>query len=110
MKPLLKMSSFTLIDRNGVVHTVQGIDGERLAQIIHHTVFPIENLCGGACACGLCHVFVEASDAPRLSPKSLEEEEFLDTLPLTRATSRLACQIFWSDALDGFTVTLAPEN
>eukprot|EP01036_Dinobryon_divergens_P051601 gene51601-69048_t len=61
----------------------------------------------GACECGTCHVRVSADWVGKLYPPTEEEEERLDTLPLVFPDSHLACQILWTEALDGLEVTLA---
>ena len=65
--------------------------------------------CGGMCACATCHVFVDPAWAGRLDPPSGQEEEMLNFTAERRETSRLACQVTVTDALDGLTVTM-PEG
>ena len=80
-------------------------------EIIRDWNLPTEGVCGGACECATCHVFVGESWLDRLHPATDEEEEDqLDMVPLTRKTSRLACQILWTPQLDGLEVTLAPVS
>ena len=51
----------------------------------------IPHECGGNCTCTTCHVYVEEG-AEHLSPIEPPEDERLDSTPLRRASSRLACQ------------------
>jgi 2Fe-2S ferredoxin len=61
--------------------------------------------CGGACACGTCHVYIDPADAGRLSPPSAMELDMLDGVAASRQPgSRLSCQIVASDTLDGLIV------
>lgn len=61
--------------------------------------------CGGVCMCSTCHVFVDKSFFPRLSPASDTEEAVLDISAEERQpTSRLSCQIKVTDDLDGLIV------
>lgn len=69
---------------------------------------PLEGTCEGQMACSTCHVIVAADDFDRLPPASEEEEDMLDLAVGATRTSRLACQIELSEALDGITVTMPP--
>jgi 2Fe-2S ferredoxin len=55
-------------------------------------------------------VIVAPDWAGRLFPPREEELDKLDELPLIEPTSRLSCQILYSEELDGLEVTLAPET
>ncbi|KAF0232235.1 MAG: hypothetical protein FD175_57 [Beijerinckiaceae bacterium] len=101
--------TLTVIDRTGVAHRLPGVDGMSLMEIVRGFDLPIPATCGGAAACGTCHVFADARYGARL-PKPTEEENWqLDHLIAARSESRLACQIIWNKGLlDGLVVTLAP--
>lgn len=72
---------------------------------------PVEGLCGGCATCGTCHVHLAPDWAARLGEPAPHEEAMLDMLEHARAgVSRLACQIEVTPALDGLTLTLAPEE
>jgi 2Fe-2S ferredoxin len=102
------MGVIHVIDREGIRHTLEALEGWRVMEIIRDWGLPMEGLCGGACECATCHVFVSESWLPKLHPRSDEEEDQLDTVPITRPTSRLSCQILWTPDLDGLEVTLGP--
>jgi 2Fe-2S ferredoxin len=103
------MGVIHVIDRIGVRHTLEALEGWRVMEIIRDWGLPIEGLCGGACECATCHVFVAPEWWPRLHPAAAEEEDQLDTV-MTQPTSRLSCQILWTPDLDGLEVTLAPTG
>ena len=65
--------------------------------------------CGGCCSCGTCHVFIDEADMPRLPPMQGQENDLLYVRDDRQPNSRLSCQIPMSEALDGLTVTVAPE-
>lgn len=65
-------------------------------------------LCGGACSCSTCHVWVEQNVFDRLPRATSQEEELLDGLENMRRNSRLGCQISLTPELDGVRVTLPP--
>lgn len=101
--------------RSGTDHTIEGLEGWRLMEIIRDygmrdPDLAIKAECGGACACATCHVYVDPAWQSRLLPKSAEEEERLDDAFEVNAHSRLSCQILMRDDLDGLKVTLAPGS
>jgi 2Fe-2S ferredoxin len=104
------MGVIHVIDRVGERHTLEAIEGWRVMEIIRDWNLPMEGICGGACECATCHVFVSPEWMPRLHAASAEEEHQLDTVPITQPNSRLSCQIIWTPALDGLEVTLAPVS
>ena len=104
------MGVIHVFDRQGERHTLEALEGWRVMEIIRDWNLPIEGVCGGACQCATCHVFVADNWVDRLHPASAEEEDQLDMVPITRKTSRLACQILWTPELDGLEVTLAPVS
>jgi ferredoxin len=101
------MALLHLTDRTGTIHALDTVEGWRVMEILRDHKIGVEGVCGGACACGTCHVIVAEEWAGRLHPPRDEELEKLDELPLIEPTSRLSCQIIWSDALDGLSLKLA---
>lgn len=70
-----------------------------------HGVPGIVAECGGAAQCATCHVYVDPVWAPRLSAPDGAEEALLACTAAERGpTSRLACQIRLTAALQGLTV------
>jgi 2Fe-2S ferredoxin len=63
-------------------------------------------LCGGACACATCHVYVDAAWLPRLQAREEMEEGMLESSWQPRENSRLSCQIHVTADLDGLVVTV----
>ena len=86
----------------------QGAPGDRLLDLAQAYGQPLEGTCEGQMACSTCHVVVAAEDFDRLPPASEEEEDMLDLALGATRTSRLACQIVLTDALDGLTVRMPP--
>ena len=62
--------------------------------------------CGGACACGTCHVYVEPGWLEKVGARNRMEDGTLDLASDVRHNSRLSCQIRISDALDGLRVVV----
>lgn len=92
--------------RGGTVQDVQAAAGTRLLEVAQNAGQPLEGTCEGQMACSTCHVIVAPEDFGRLPPASEEEEDMLDLAMGAVRTSRLACQILLTDALDGLTVRI----
>jgi 2Fe-2S ferredoxin len=60
--------------------------------------------CGGSCACGTCHVYIDGAAAALLKPIDESEDMLLEYAVDRQAGSRLACQIEVTQEMDGFTV------
>lgn len=88
------------------VSELTGEPGERLLDACQRAGLPLEGTCGGDMACATCHVVVAAEDFGRLPPASDEEEDMLDLVPDARRTSRLACQVLLTAALEGLRLRL----
>jgi 2Fe-2S ferredoxin len=99
-----------VIDRQGVEHKVEALEGWRVMEIIRDWGLGIKAECGGACACATCHVYVEPEWAERIAKPSTEEIDRLDEAPLVEPTSRLSCQILMREEFDGLRVRLAPGS
>jgi ferredoxin len=89
---------------------VEAPEGEALLDVAQADGQPLEGTCEGQMACSTCHVIVSAEDFDRLPPASEEEEDMLDLATGATRTSRLACQILLTRALDGITVRMPPEH
>ncbi len=63
-------------------------------------------LCGGACACATCHVYVDPAWLARVGRREEMEEGMLESAWEPRENSRLSCQIQVTAALDGLAVTV----
>ncbi|HEX8384283.1 MAG TPA: 2Fe-2S iron-sulfur cluster-binding protein [Sphingomonas sp.] len=92
------------VARDGSVREASGIAGARLLDVAQADGQPLEGTCDGDMACATCHVIVDPADFARLRPATEEEEELLDLAYHATRTSRLACQIRLTAALDGMSV------
>lgn len=103
------MGSITFIEHDGTRHTVEIEPGKSLMQTAMDNDVPgIDADCGGQCACGTCHVIVEGDWINTTGGASDEELQMLDLTPERANTSRLACQVATSEAMDGMVARL-PE-
>lgn len=103
------MPSITLIEFNGESHTIEAENNKSLMQnAIDNGIPGIDADCGGACACGTCHVFVSEQWMEACGDADPMEDAMLGMRPDRMDDSRLSCQIKVSDELDGMVVRL-PE-
>ena len=94
-------------EHNGTRHEIDVPAGTSLMQgAINHMVPGIEGDCGGLCACGTCHVYIDpqaqslCGEADELEQGMLEFAFDVDT------NSRLSCQIEATEAMDGMVVRM----
>lgn len=99
-----------VIDHAGVRHELDALPGWRAMEVIRDWGVGIKAECGGACACGSCHVYVDPEWAERLHPARDDEIQQLDEVFHVENTSRLSCQILMEPAFDGLTLRLAPGS
>ena len=103
------MPTIILIQHDGASHTIDAETGKSLMlNAVDNAVPGIDADCGGACACGTCHCFVEAQWRDATGAVNPLEEAMLGMRPDREETSRLSCQIDVSDDMDGLVVRL-PE-
>ncbi|HET8729492.1 MAG TPA: 2Fe-2S iron-sulfur cluster-binding protein [Moraxellaceae bacterium] len=103
------MGRINFISHDGVSYEAPFAEGQSLMQVAtRHGVPGIDGDCGGVCACGTCHVIVDDAWVAQTGSRGGDEEQMLGMTPERRPTSRLACQIRVTEAMDGLTVHL-PE-
>ncbi|PKQ00474.1 MAG: 2Fe-2S ferredoxin [Alphaproteobacteria bacterium HGW-Alphaproteobacteria-13] len=105
------MMRVTFIHADGEARTeAEAQPGDVLLDIAQAHLMPLEGTCEGQMACSTCHVIVARADFERLPPASEMEEDMLDLAAGARRTSRLACQIVLTEAMDGLTVHIPAES
>ena len=104
------MPKVTFIAHDGSRHEVQAEAGLSLMRAaVDNSIRGIDGDCGGQCACATCHVFVDPAWSPQTGARTQMEDDMLNFAAELRDSSRLACQITVTDALDGLVVTM-PEG
>jgi ferredoxin len=98
------------IGRNGEVTEAEGEAGTALLDVAQACGMPLEGTCEGQMACSTCHVIVAKEWFDNLPPAVEEEEDMLDLAVGVTRTSRLACQIVLTEALDGLEVRIPAES
>src|ERR1044072_2416578 len=105
------MPSLIIVTRGGSERSVEARAGWSVMENIRDNGFDeLLALCGGCCSCATCHVFVEEAYADKLPPMSDDENDLLDSSDHRGANSRLSCQLPVTSAIDGMTITIAPED
>lgn len=103
------MGNITFIEHDGTEHEVEIEEGRSLMQAATDNNVPgIDADCGGDCACGTCHVIIDAPWFGKAGNVGETEAQMIEMTPEHQATSRLSCQIQLSGSLDGMVVRL-PE-
>ena len=76
-----------------------------------HPALPptIAGACGGETACSTCHVYVSPTFYAKLPEVSEAEEDMLDLAAGLKDNSRLGCQIYAAENLDGMVVEMPKE-
>ncbi len=106
------MVNIIYVEPSGQRHTVDVEEGWSLMQgALANSVDGIVGECGGSCACGTCHCYVEEGRLAELPVPSAGELDMLDTVAAElKPNSRLACQIRATPGLEGLVVTLPPTQ
>jgi 2Fe-2S ferredoxin len=105
------MPKLIVVTREGEERALDGQSGHSVMEIIRDAgIDELLALCGGCCSCATCHVHVDPEFAAKLPAMSPDEDDLLDSTSDRNATSRLSCQLPFSDALDGLKVTIAKED
>jgi 2Fe-2S ferredoxin len=105
------MISINVTTREGRALVVNGSDDLTLMEAIRDNgVDELLGLCGAQVSCSTCHVYIDPAFRDRLPPVSDFEDDLLNSSDHRKPESRLSCQIFCVDELDGINVEVAPEH
>jgi len=104
------MVKVTFVTATGEHVMAEAPAGERLLKLAQAAGMPLEGTCEGQMACSTCHVVVARDWFDKLPPASEDEEDMLDLAAGVTRTSRLACQIELTEALDGLEVRIPGES
>ena len=106
------MTKVIYIGSTGDEYAVEAAVGDSvMATAVRSGVPGIIAECGGNSSCATCHVWVRDEFVPLVGPPLDMEEDLLDmAVSERRPGSRLSCQIRITDALDGLTVEIPPEQ
>lgn len=102
------MPKIIFISSDGAEHPVNANSGTSAMDAAQQNLVPgIDGDCGGAAACGTCHVYVDPAWAEKVGPATpgIEQDMLLCT-DGAQPNSRLSCQIKITDELDGLVLRM----
>lgn len=105
------MSKVTFVHADGAEETVDAKVGTSLMEVaVANNIAEIAAECGGACACGTCHCYIDKRWRDRLvSPEDMEGDMIECVIDPTE-DSRLSCQIQMTEQLDGIVIRLPSDQ
>jgi len=105
------MPKIFVTDREGGQHEFELEVGQSVYEPLREIDGGIEALCGGMCSCATCHIYVDGDHASKIPDAQDDELELLEeTECYKEGESRLSCQVFMSEELDGMKMVIAPEE
>jgi 2Fe-2S ferredoxin len=105
------MPKFYVETREGIKTPIDGTIGTSVMELIRDSgIDELLALCGGSCSCATCHVYIDPEFIDLLPNLSADEDELLESSSHRTPSSRLSCQIAFSEALDGLRLKIAPED
>lgn len=105
------MAKLIVTLRDGSEQEIEGQPGLSVMELIRDAgIDELLALCGGCCSCATCHVHIDPAFADKLPAMSEDENDLLDSSDHRDATSRLSCQVAFTEALDGLKVRIAEED
>ncbi|TDU31225.1 2Fe-2S ferredoxin [Panacagrimonas perspica] len=104
------MIKISVCRRGGEPLSLTAKEGENFMHLLRDSEAGVEAICGGACSCATCHVYVGQQWLEKLPPQCDQERDMLGDMLFSRPDSRLACQIHLTADLDGIAVEVAPPE
>ena len=100
------MPKVVFVKKDGTRKEVDTNAKTTLLHVAQANDIEMEGACEGSMACSTCHVVVADEWYAKLPKPAEAEADMLDLTYGVSRTSRLACQILVTEALDGLTVRL----
>ncbi|MEM7219169.1 MAG: 2Fe-2S iron-sulfur cluster-binding protein [Pseudomonadota bacterium] len=101
------MPTVTFENIDGTESVVDVDSAQSLMEIaVNEGLEGIDGECGGACACATCHVEVAEAWYEKVGKPEDMELDMLDFCEELTERSRLGCQVFMTDDLDGLRVRI----
>lgn len=105
------MPALIIVNRAGEEISIDGRPGLSVMELIRDAgADELLALCGGCCSCATCHVHVDSVWADKFRGISEDEDDLLNSSEHRVQTSRLSCQLPFSEVLDGLRVKISPED
>ena len=101
------MPRIIFVDANGAQNEVTAVAGQSLmTTAVNNGIDAIIAECGGSCACGTCHCYIDDAWMSKLPAPGASEQDMIECVMNPTERSRLSCQITLSDEHDGLIVHL----
>ena len=102
-----------ITDRQGIIHEVQAPTDMNMKVMELVSAYELApegtiGICGGMAMCASCQCYV-LNQVP-LPERNDDEEAMLSEAFNVKSNSRLGCQIYITNALEGLEIALAPES
>lgn len=105
------MPRIQVTELDGQVVYIDGALGETLMEALKNGgCDDIEAICGGACSCSSCHVYVAPQWLEAVGERNEGEQQLLAESDYLQGNSRLACQVVLTAALENLQVVVAPPE
>lgn len=105
------MATINVTTRAGKAIALEGRVGHTLMENLRDNDLDVEAACGGSCSCATCHVFIDDAWLDKLPKREDDESELVEQTTFYKGrNSRLSCQIKFTEALDGISLTVAPAE
>lgn len=104
------MPVINYIEADGTEYSVNVAEGVSLMQgALDNMIDGIIAECGGCCVCCTCHCMIDPAWREAAGSAAADEADMLEMVDNTEETSRLACQVKVTSAMEGMVVRL-PES
>lgn len=101
------MPRIVFVDAEGKSTEVEAEIGQSvMSAAVQNGIDAIAAECGGSCACGTCHCYIDPAWSEKLPTPDYQEQDMIECVVNPDERSRLSCQITVSAALDGLVVHL----
>ncbi|KAI3386280.1 hypothetical protein SNEBB_007622 [Seison nebaliae] len=103
-----KKVKLTFIDRDGHHKNLTAITGASLYDVIvdNNIEFDGFGACEGSLSCSTCHLILDKELFTRIDEALDEELDMLDLATELTETSRLGCQVYVDETMDGSVIRL----
>ncbi len=96
---------------DGALSSLHGIEGQTLMEALRNGgCDDIEAICGGACSCSTCHVYLVGGWFEALGERNEGEQELVAESAHFQRNSRLSCQVVLTAAMQDLQVVIAPAD
>ncbi len=97
-----------IFKKTGKEFIAEAEEGSSILEIAQKNNIELHGNCGGFSTCGSCHIILEDEFIKLTEESSDQENDVLDMIFGVEKNSRLACQVFFKQKMNGMKITI-PE-